>query len=66
MSSDAGKAMYPDLAKRETAQRREQGRIPTWGFSAAEAVYGRKEVEPRFFNPALRNIPGLKPATKRR
>jgi hypothetical protein len=60
--------MFPGLAKKEqAASTREQGQIPSWNFSASEAVYGRKEVaKPERLKVAttydsLSRVPGLKP-----
>ena len=65
MSSDAAKAMFPDLAKKEVSSpTRQQGKIPST-VSAAQCVYGRKEEPaPKFYNPALSSL--FKPATKRK
>jgi hypothetical protein len=51
--------MYPTLAdKDDVPGRREQGKMPS-GLSASDAMYGRKEVERKFYNPALVRVPGL-------
>jgi hypothetical protein len=40
MSSDAAKAMWPNLADKEPSAK---GQGSTWGVNAAEAMYGKKE-----------------------
>lgn len=64
MSSDAARAMYPDLAKRErSASTRQQGATPK-GISASECVYPSKREERRFWNPFKVPREAVKPATR--
>lgn len=50
MASDAAKAVFPHLAKMETDAPRQQGKIPR-EISASECIYGKREVERKFYNP---------------
>jgi hypothetical protein len=62
MASDAGKAMFPHLAKKEVSSAtRQQGQIPNWNFNAAEAEYPSTRVEPE---PWFKRFRGKVPMTE--
>jgi hypothetical protein len=64
MSSPAARAMWPGLASKEPGAKQSLSREKA-GVSAGQAMYGRKEVERKFYNPALVRVPGLKPVKRR-